>query len=87
MPDTLPKAVTTTDLLIRAVLDELQGLRADMATAPVAWRQTVDRIADDVAALKAALPASPAAVEPADGETVELREPGTPPAKPGRKRS
>lgn len=78
----LPRAVTGTDLVLHAILAELRGLRGDMEAAPVAWRQRLDQIAGDVAALKGALPASRA--EPVDGETIELREPGAAPKRRGR---
>lgn len=64
--DMLPPA-SGTDQRLDAILAELRGLRSDLDRAPVAWRQRVDRIANDVAAL---------GDEP---QTVELREPA--PAK------
>ena len=70
----LPPA-SGTDQRLDAILDELRGLRADLERAPVAVRQRVDRLADDVAALGGP-------EEPREPETVELR--GTERPKPTR---
>ncbi len=67
----LPHAVTATDMRLDAILAELRGLRVDLDQAPVAWRQRLDQLADDVAAVRAALPHP--TEEPADGEAIELR--------------
>lgn len=61
---TLPPAATSMDYRLDAVIAELRGLRADLERYPVAVRQRIDRLTDDVSALAVA-----------DGETVELREP------------
>lgn len=75
----LPPALTGTDFRLDAILDELQGLRADLERAPVGVRQRVDRIIDGASALHD---------DPADGETVELRGvEDAPPAKPAKKRT
>ncbi|MCC6314213.1 MAG: hypothetical protein IT337_09360 [Thermomicrobiales bacterium] len=74
MPDRpLPPAVTSADLRLDAILDELRGLRADLERAPVALRQRVDQI---TAGLE----------QVADGATVELREPEPPPRPAKRAR-
>lgn len=80
MSDILPPT-SGTDQRLDRLYDEVKGLRDDLASAPVAWRQALDRIGDEVAQLRAQL-APETDVEPADGETVELREPETPPDTP-----
>lgn len=71
MTDRMPAQTTTTDQWLARLHGEVVELRAELERAPVGIRQRLDAIADDVAALKAALPQPK--TDPMDGETVELR--------------
>lgn len=66
-------ATNGTEQRLDDLIDEIRSLRQQLSEAPVAWRQAVDKLGDDLAAVRDRL--APTKAEPQDGERVELMEP------------